>query len=88
LQELFKKKVFSFPKPVELIRRFTCTTTEEKSLVLDFFSGTSPTAHAVLDLNKEDNGKRKFIMVQLPEPCDEHSEAHKAGYKTIADRQS
>jgi len=54
-------------------------------LVLDFFSGSCTTAHAVLDLNKQDGGNRKFIMVQLPEPCDETSEAYKAGYKTIAD---
>ena len=54
-------------------------------IILDFFSGSCTTAHAVLDLNKQDGGNRKFIMVQLPEPCDEKSEAFKAGYKTIAD---
>jgi adenine-specific DNA-methyltransferase len=53
--------------------------------VFDFFSGSCVTAHAILDLNKDDGGNRKFIMVQLPEPCDEKSEAYKAGYKTIAD---
>lgn len=54
-------------------------------IIIDFFSGSSSTAHAVLDLNKEDGGNRKFIMVQLPEPCDKNSEAFKAGYKTIAE---
>jgi adenine-specific DNA-methyltransferase len=54
-------------------------------IALDFFGGSGTTAHAVLKLNKEDGGNRKFILVQLPEPCDEASEAFKAGYKTIAD---
>jgi adenine-specific DNA-methyltransferase len=57
----------------------------EEDIILDFFSGSCTAAHAVLDLNKQDTGNRKFIMVQLPEPCDENSEAFKAGYKTIAD---
>ena len=58
---------------------------DEPAIILDFFAGSSTTAHAVLDLNKQDNGTRKFILVQLPEPCSPDSEAFKAGYKTIAD---
>ena len=58
---------------------------ERDEIFLDFFSGSCTTAHAVIDLNAQDNGSRKFIMVQLPEPCDENTEAYKAGYKTIAD---
>lgn len=85
LEELFGAKVFDFPKPHSLIKRALRLATTQDSIILDFFSGTSPTAHAVLNLNKEDGGNRKFIMVQLPEPCDEDSEAYKAGYKTIAD---
>jgi adenine-specific DNA-methyltransferase len=59
--------------------------TNSDSLIIDFFSGSATTAHAVMQLNAEDGGKRKFIMVQLPEVCDEKSEAFKAGYKTIAE---
>lgn len=77
-------KVFTFPKPSGLVRYLT-QITENYDVILDFFSGSCATAHAVLDLNKEDGGNRKFIMVQLPEPCDEKSEAAKAGYETIAD---
>ena len=58
---------------------------QQEDIVLDFFSGSATTAHAVMALNAEDGGKRKFIMVQLPEVCDEKSEAYKAGYKTIAE---
>ncbi|HPV21240.1 MAG TPA: DNA methyltransferase, partial [bacterium] len=68
-----------------LIERCLELYSVENCIVLDFFSGSCTTAHAVLDLNKEDGGNRKFIMVQLPEPCSEDSEAFKAGYKTIAD---
>ena len=60
-------------------------STNNKDIILDFFAGSATTAHAVLDLNKKDNCSRKFIMVQLPEECDEKSEAFKAGYKTIAE---
>ena len=77
--------IFDYPKPVELVRRMAELVTRENDLVLDFFSGTSTTAHAVMELNKEDGGNRKFILVQLPEPIKEKSEAYKAGYKTIAD---
>ncbi len=80
----FGKRYFSAPKPVELVKeclRFT----EPDNIVCDFFSGSGTTAQAVIELNKEDGGNRKFILVQLPELCDEDSEAYKAGYKTIAD---
>jgi len=86
LETLFRSKVFDFPKPSSLIKRaISIAADAEGCLVLDFFAGSCPTAHAVLDLNKEDGKNRKFIMVQLPELCDEKSEAFKAGYKTIAD---
>lgn len=79
--------LFDFPKPVGLIKQIVklATNDEEEEIVLDFFSGSGTTAHAVLELNKEDGGNRKFICVQLPEKTDENSEAYKAGYKTIAD---
>ena len=77
---------FSYPKPSALIKfLLSICKTEKNDIILDFFAGSCTTAHAVLDLNKEENGNRKFIMVQLPEPCDENSEAYKAGYETIAD---
>ena len=76
---------FDTPKPTKLIKRMANLSLSDNDLVLDFFAGSATTAHAVLDLNKEDNGHRKFICVQLPEPTDEKSEAFKAGYKTIAD---
>lgn len=85
VENIFNAKLFMFPKPIELIKRFISVAMQEDDIVLDFFSGSATTAHAVLDLNKLDNGNRKFIMVQLPEPCAEDSEAFKAGYKTIAD---
>ena len=78
-------KIASFPKPLELIKTFVEVGSSDDNIVLDFFSGSATTAHAVMALNAEDGGKRKFIMVQLPEPCDEESEAFKAGYKTIAE---
>lgn len=78
-------KLFDFPKPIELLKRIVSITCHKNELILDFFSGSCTTAHAVMDLNVQDNGNRKFIMVQLPEPCDEKTEAYKAGYKTIAD---
>lgn len=85
LQQLLEKGIFDFPKPVELIRLILEIGLNEEDIVLDFFAGSATTAHAVMQLNKEDGGNRKFILVQLPEPCDEKSEAYKAGYKTIAD---
>ena len=76
-----------FAKPVELITHLLRLTTGKESgeMVLDFFAGSCTTAHAVMKLNKEDGGNRRFIMVQLPEKCPENSEAFKAGFKTIAD---
>ena len=73
------------PKPSSLLFLLTQIATNESDIVLDFFAGSCTTAHAVMQLNAEDGGNRQFIMVQLPEPCDEKSEAHKAGYRTIAD---
>jgi len=85
LARLISPKVFDHPKPSVTLKHLCNIATQDDDIVFDFFSGTASSAHAVLDLNKEDGGNRKFIMVQLPEPCDEKSEAAKAGYKTIAD---
>lgn len=76
---------FSTPKPSRLIEKMLMIGTEKNSIILDFFSGSATTAHAVMKLNAEDGGNRKFIMVQLPEETDEKSEAYKAGYKTICE---
>ena len=80
-------QTFSFPKPTTFIYKLLQIgfNGNKESIILDFFAGSATTAHAVMQLNAEDGGKRKFIMVQLPEPCDEKSEAYKAGYKTIAE---
>ena len=83
VENLFDGKIFSFPKPIKLLSDFIKVGTNENSIVLDFFSGSATTAHAVMKLNAEDGGKRKFIMVQLPEVTDEKSEARKAGYESI-----
>ena len=85
ITSLLGTKVFSFPKPSALIKYLISTSTEKNDLVLDFFSGSATTAHAVMQLNAEDGGHRKFIMVQLPEATDEKSEAYKAGYKNICE---
>jgi adenine-specific DNA-methyltransferase len=85
LEQLFDRKLFSFPKPVELVRRFIEVGSEAETYVLDFFAGSGTTAHAVMQLNAEDGGNRQFICVQIDEPTDPKSEAHKAGYKTIYD---
>ena len=85
IKELFGANVMSFPKPPELIKRMASIGSHQDSIVLDFFSGSATTAHAVMQLNAEDGGHRKFIMVQLPEKCDEESEAYKAGYKNICE---
>jgi len=83
---LLEAGVFDGPKPVRLLRRLlTLANTDLDSIIFDFFSGSATTAHAVMKLNAEDGGNRRFIMVQLPEQCDEKSEAFKAGYKTIAE---
>lgn len=79
------KDMFENPKPIELVKVFLETTTKANDIILDFFSGSATTAHAVMQLNAEDNGNRQFIMVQLPELCDEKSEAFKAGYKNICE---
>lgn len=87
LKELLGDKVFDTPKPTRLVQRMIqlAASSEEDCLVLDFFAGSGTTAHAVLDFNKQDGGNRKFILVQLPELCEEDSAAFKAGLKTIAD---
>ena len=86
LKALFDdNKYFDFPKPVSYIQQMLLLGTSADSIILDFFSGSATTAHAVMQLNAEDGGHRKFIMVQLPEKCDEASEAYKAGYKTICE---
>lgn len=85
ITSLLGTKVFSFPKPSALIKYLVSTSAEKEDIVLDFFSGSATTAHAVMQLNAEDGGHRKFIMVQLPEAIDEKSEAYKAGYKTICE---
>ena len=77
--------IFSFPKPVFLLHYLVQSLVKSNELVLDFFSGSATTAHAVMQLNAEDAGNRKFIMVQLPEATDEKSEAYKAGYKNICE---
>lgn len=83
--ELFNRDYFSNPKPYKLIRYLQIIASDKDSVILDFLSGSATTAHAVMQLNAEDGGHRKFIMVQLPEPCDEKSEAYKAGYKNICE---
>lgn len=79
------KDFFDYPKPIKLIQRCVSLYTNNNDIILDFFSGSATTAHAVMQLNAEDGGHRKFIMVQLPEVCDEKSEAYKAGYKNICE---
>lgn len=83
LRDLMDGAVFTSPKPLRYITRLLQIGTSKGSIILDFFSGSATTAHAVMKLNAEDGGKRKFIMVQLPEVTDEKSEARKAGYETI-----
>ena len=78
-------KIFPFPKPSSFVKQLLPLASDKDSIVLDFFSGSATTAHAVMQLNAEDGGHRKFIMVQLPEKCDEASEAYKAGYKNICE---
>lgn len=91
LKNLNMAKMFDFSKPVELIKHFAEISTQisndskNSPVILDFFSGSATTAHAVMELNKEDNGNRKFVMVQLPHKCEENSEAAKAGYSNICE---
>ncbi len=81
--DLLGKGIFDYPKPLKLVEQILQIGSEEESIILDFFSGSSTTAHAVMRLNAEDEGNRKYIMVQLPEETPEDSEARKAGYDTI-----
>ena len=85
LVSLFDSSVFDYSKPTALLKTLAQYSTVANYIVMDFFSGSATTAHAVMQLNAEDGGHRKFIMVQLPEKCDEASEAYKAGYKTICE---
>lgn len=86
IKDLFGSTVFDYPKSPNLLVRFLkMAGIESGDIILDFFSGSATTAHAIMQLNAEDGGHRKFIMVQLPEKCDEKSEAYKAGYKTICE---
>jgi adenine-specific DNA-methyltransferase len=85
LKKLDLGGLFTNPKPVRLIERILRLVTDRDSIVLDFFAGSSTTAHAVMKLNAEDGGNRKFIMIQLPEECPKSSEAFKSGYKTISE---
>lgn len=85
LKELFGFKVFDTPKPTQLVEWYLSLHADDDFIVMDFFSGSSVTAHAAMSLNASDGGNRKFIMVQLAEPCREKSVAFKAGYKTIAE---
>ena len=86
IMDLFKiKKIFDYPKPTSLINRLIQYGAPKDGIILDFFSGSATTAHAVMQLNAEDGGHRKFIMVQLPEPCGEKTEAYKVGYKNICE---
>ena len=85
LKKMLGNNVFDTPKPIELLQRMISLATSETDLILDFFAGSGTTAHAVMQLNAEDgeNGRRRFILAQLPEPTDKKSEAYKAGYETI-----
>lgn len=85
IKELFDKNIMDFPKSPEFIKKIISIGLNKNDIILDFFAGSSTTAHAVIQLNAEDAGNRKFIMVQLPETTDEKSDAYKAGYTNIAD---
>lgn len=85
LREVFVEKIFDNPKPSKLLKYFAEMLAKNDDVVLDFFAGSATTAHAIMQLNVEDGGSRKHIMVQLPEPTDAKSEAFKAGYKKISD---
>ena len=86
IRNLFESnKVFDFPKPIGVLKKMIQIASDSDSLILDFFSGSGTTAQAIMEMNKEDGGNRKFIMVQLPEKCSEDSVAYKAGYGTICE---
>ena len=85
IDKMFGRAVFEFPKSMDMMKQLISLCAKESDVILDFFSGSATTAHAVMQLNAEDGGYRKFIMVQLPEETDEKSEAYKAGYKNICE---
>ncbi|MCD8509576.1 MAG: site-specific DNA-methyltransferase [Bacillus sp. (in: Bacteria)] len=86
VKALLGEKIFDFPKPVQLIKRcIQISKAGENEIVLDFFSGSGTTAHAVMELNVEEGANRKYIMVQLPEKLNETSVAYKKGFRTICD---
>ena len=85
VKNLLGNGAFDFPKPVQLLTQILQISCDKQDIILDFFSGSATTAHAVMQLNAEDGGNRKFIMVQLPEPCTDGTEAAKAGYKNICE---
>ena len=85
LRDIFDASVFTSPKPVKYLTRYLQLGCNKNDLILDFFSGSATLAHAIMQLNAEDGGNRKFIMVQLPEMCDQNSEASKAGYSNICE---
>lgn len=82
---IFNGYLFDFPKPIQIVKQLISQVTDVDDIILDFFSGSATTAHAVMQLNAEDGGNRRFILVQLPEVCDEKSEAYKAGYRNICE---
>jgi adenine-specific DNA-methyltransferase len=85
LKKIFDASVFDYSKNVNLLKYISSIGSDKDAIIVDFFSGSATTAHAVMQLNAEDGGHRKFIMVQIPEKCDEKSEAYKAGYKNICE---
>ncbi len=87
LDKLMEGRIFDFSKPIELLKHFLILGSHPNSIILDFFSGSATTAHAVMQLNAEDGGNRKYIMVQLPDPdeIDKKSDAYKEGYKNICE---
>ena len=85
MKEIFNGKIFSYPKPLELVTYILKRATSEDDIILDFFSGSATTAHAVMRLNSQDGEKRKYIMVQMPEVCEENSLAQKAGYSNLCE---
>jgi adenine-specific DNA-methyltransferase len=85
IRELFGQEVFDFSKPSQLLERLVKQGADEEGIILDFFAGSGSMAQAVLSLNEKDRGNRRFILIQLPEPCEPESTAFKAGFKTIAD---
>ena len=85
LKDIFNTQLFDFPKNTKLLKRLLTISNVKEGIVMDFFSGSATTAHAVMQLNAEDSGNRKYIMVQIPEETEENSEAYKAGYKNICE---